>query len=386
MIFVGLATAVVSVLVAWPFVDVSLGGDHYVYLAHHFVRGDLSVDGLSARYGDVVRWNGHVYLPFGPLPALLLVPFLPLIDSGMPLVIVGYVFTILNVFLFYRVLGSAGVDDDRRRWMTLVFFAGTPYLGVLLVGISTYFAQIVATTFLLLAMLELGGKGRGARIGVLLGAAGASRMTAIFTLPYFVYTGYRERPSRMRWLMVTAAGLAIPMAILAFYNYARFGNPSETGFGMALLYDRALYAARDAGLFSLVHVPKNLFMMLLKGPDAVGGDAAAITRFPFIQPSRWGMGLFFTSPALIYAFMADRKDPRVRALWLGVISTVIPIVCYYGIGFVQFGYRYALDFMPLLALLAALGMPKPMTSVARFLAAASVIVSLWGAIYLAVWI
>jgi hypothetical protein len=31
-------------------------------------------------------------------------------------------------------------------------------------------------------------------------------------------------------------------------------------------------------------------------------------------------------------------------------------------------------------------MPKPMTSVARFLAAASVIVSLWGAIYLAVWI
>jgi hypothetical protein len=398
MLFVALTTAVIAVLLAWPFVDVSLGGDHYVVLARRLAHGSINVDNLAGPYGDIIRWNGHIYLPFGPLPAILLIPFLPSLNAGLPLVVIGYLFSCLNVVLFYRVLANAGVSAERRKWTTLLYFAGTPYLGIALVGISTYFAHIVTTTFLLFAMLEGERRGRAAIIGLLVGTAAAARMTALFTLPFFVWPrifgdtrstsagGNASKKGRVHWLTWLSIGVAVPLLFLAVYNYMRFGNAAETGFGIALLYDPILSDARSAGLFSAAHIPKNFFMMLLKGPDAVGGDSTAILNFPYVRPSKWGMGLFFTSPALLYAFRADLRERRVQALWAGVIATAIPILCYYGIGFVQFGYRYALDFMPLLALIVAKGMPDPLTPRARLLVAASVLINLWGAIYLATWI
>ena len=43
-------------------------GSHYLYLARHLSQGDLTVDTLPSRYQDHVEWNGHKYLPLGPLP------------------------------------------------------------------------------------------------------------------------------------------------------------------------------------------------------------------------------------------------------------------------------------------------------------------------------
>jgi hypothetical protein len=53
---------------------------------------------------------------------------------------------------------------------------------------------------------------------------------------------------------------------------------------------------------------------------------------------------------------------------------------------VQFGYRYALDFMPFLVLLAALALPRPMTALPRALILLSVLVSLWGAYWITRWL
>jgi uncharacterized membrane protein len=98
------------------------------------------------------------------------------------------------------------------------------------------------------------------------------------------------------------------------------------------------------------------------------------------------MGLFFTSPALIYAFRASIRSRLVQASWMAIGVMLVPIVSYYGIGFVQFGYRYALDFMPFLALLAARGLPKPLTTTAVVLISAGVLINVWGSIFLAVWV
>ncbi|MGK2960767.1 MAG: hypothetical protein ACSLFK_01335, partial [Gemmatimonadaceae bacterium] len=189
-----------------------------------------------------------------------------------------------------------------------------------------------------------------------------------------------------RSVTLLLSGLAVPLLGLALYNHARFGDPAETGFGLALLYSPALEAARAEGLFSLSHVPKNLFMMLMQGPVPVTGQDGAMLAFPLVKPSPWGMGLFFTTPALIYVFRAKLKDPLVQASWLAVAATLVPIVSYYGIGYVQFGYRYALDFMPFLMILVALGMPAKLSRTAISLIAVSVLMNVWGAIFLAIWI
>lgn len=405
LVLVGLAAGAILLLLLWPSMDVSLGGDQYVFLARRFAEGSLNVDNLSSRYGDYVVWGAHKYLPFGPLPALLLVPFLPLIDAGMPMVWVGYAFTAVNVCLLYRVLGLAGVTGERRHWATLLYFGGTCYLSVTLVGISTYLAHVVATTFLLLAVWEVLGRRRLPLAGFFLGLAGAARLTAAFGVSFFVWIVWRvskpdqptnkvggaqspqRRPLAALWpSAMLLSGLAVPVFLLCIYNYARFDSLTETGFGMAVLYHGFLEEARSVGLFSMAHIPKNLFMMLLQGPLPVGGDGAAVLRFPYIEPSRWGMGLFFTSPALLYIFRAHLREPLVQACWLGALSVMVPIVAYYGIGYVQFGYRYALDFMPFLVLLAGRGFPDPMTNRARTLASISVAVNIWGAIVLAIWL
>jgi hypothetical protein len=225
-------------------------------------------------------------------------------------------------------------------------------------------------------------------------------MTAAFALPFFLIVAsdvHVQPPSstsdeshlrfRSRGLLVNIttliAGLLIPLFLIGVYNWARFGSFIETGFGKALLYTNVLYEARSFGLFSVKHIPKNLFMMLLQGPVPVGGEDTPILHFPYIKPSLWGMGLFFTTPALIYAFRAPFRERVVKACWAGVVSVALPLSAYYGIGYVQFGYRYALDFMPFLILLTAYGLRQPMTNRARSLVLASVLINMWGAVTLA---
>lgn len=394
---VGLGASVIILLIVWPTVDLSLGGDHYIHLARSFASGVVNVDDLSPRYRDYIEWEGHKYLPFGPFPAVLLAPFVTVLGASIPLVFYGYALSVANVLIFRRILDRIGVAGDRNVWLVLLYFGGTSYLSVTLAGISTFFAHVVTTTFLLLAILETLGKRRFVLVGLLLGLAAASRMTAAFALPFFVYCLLRppidttgqtthSTPNRFFSSIQLLGGLAMPMVALALYNYARFGDPSETGFGLALLYSQALESARSHGLFSLAHVPKNVYMMLLAAPRPVGGEDAAILAFPYLTPSPWGMGLFFTSPALLYVFRANLRDRLVQASSLAIGFTLIPILTYYGIGYVQFGYRYALDFMPFIMLIVARGFVEPVSARARALIAASVLINIWGAITLSIWI
>ena len=72
----------VAVIVLKPVFVPSLKGDHYAYLAAHFAAGDLAVDDLPDNYQDFVIWQGHKYLPLGPLPAVALIPALPFMGLG----------------------------------------------------------------------------------------------------------------------------------------------------------------------------------------------------------------------------------------------------------------------------------------------------------------
>lgn len=387
--------------------NLRLRNDHYVYLAHNFVQGSLAVDDLPRVYPDVVIVGGHRYLPLGPLPAVLLIPFLPLLEIGMRLAFVSHLFTLLNIWLFYGVLGRAGVTGERRRWMLLLFFGGTVYFSMALVDASYFFAHIVTVTFLLLAIRETLGQRRPWLIGLALGLAGATRLTALFSLPFFLWmlwrtrTGYEKAserdapqtpaslPTLVRNYGLVALGLAGPLALLGLYNYARFGSPLESGYGLAALGAETLIEARSYGMFSLAHVPKNLFMMLLQGPEPFQSADDAVLQFPYVWPSPWGMGIFYTSPALLYAFRHFRerlKLPPVQASWLGILFVMLPVLTYYGVGWIQFGYRYALDFMPFLLLLAATALPNPLPRLAKGLVLVSVAVTLWGSIWLTAWI
>jgi hypothetical protein len=58
------------------------------------------------------------------------------------------------------------------------------------------------------------------------------------------------------------------------------------------------------------------------------------------------MSVLFTSPGLLLAFFAPWRSTRSWWLAGAAIAVLIPTLLYYGGGWLQYGYRYALDSIP----------------------------------------
>jgi hypothetical protein len=146
--------------------------------------------------------------------------------------------------------------------------------------------------------------------------------------------------------------------------------------------------ARQAawGQFSLHFLPENLYTLLVRPP--------LVSLQPFrVAPDPWGMGLLLTCPALLLAlstlvkketgFFGKQSDKNlVSSLWLSIAFVQIPSLLYFNTGSYQFGYRFALDWLPLGVLLVALGMGGRLGWGGRLLIAISVLMHLWGVLWM----
>jgi hypothetical protein len=112
------------------------------------------------------------------------------------------------------------------------------------------------------------------------------------------------------------------------------------------------------------------------------GRALFDAECPFLVPDPVGMGLLLTSPAWLLAAPALLR-PRNRVVLAGCMAAV-PIalldLAHFSQGWVQFGYRFSLDFAPFLLPAVALGIERlgarrwPVVA----LIAVSVVVNAWG--------
>lgn len=379
---------VLSVAILSEFVlsfRVAGGGAHYIYLASSFDHGLFSVNNLPEYFQDKVLIGQDTYLPLPPMPGILLMPFAGVAGVAFDELWLGYLLSAFNVLLVLILLKQLSIPLEQRRFLLILFFFGTIYLAVMTVGRSWFLAQIAATLFLLLAITETLSRRRVWLIAIWLGFSFLSRSTTILSLPFFIWLLHSDRGPDDRlhgWLVLgfqMIAGLAVPLSFFLYYNYARFGSPIETGYANAVVGGDTLRSAMNYGLFSLVHVPKNIYALLLAGPQAYPSFTAPVLQFPYIYPSPWGMGIFFTTPAFVYGLLADRRERIVKAAWLAIGFILVPLLTYYGIGWVQFGYRYALDFYPFLFLLTALGISRRFDRKARALVLCCVAINIWGA-------
>ena len=87
-----------------------------------------------------------------------------------------------------------------------------------------------------------------------------------------------------------------------------------------------------------------------------------------------------TTPAVVYAWKA-RFSQKVN-LWAGlaVLAILTPTLFWFSTGWVQFGYRYSLDFFPFLLLLIGSGMNK-LTREVVLLVVLSIAINLWGVLW-----
>ncbi|MFT3927220.1 MAG: hypothetical protein QM778_32035 [Myxococcales bacterium] len=362
--------------------------NHYVHLARSFLNGQLSVVGnRPPGNNDWALYNGTWYVTFPPVPALVLLPAVAIWDLATPdrliwAILAGVAPALLFVLL--ERLSRRG-DSPRGRRENLVltglFAFGTVFFYTSVQGSVWFSAHVVASVLLLLFVLASLDAAHPLLAGLCLGLAWGCRPTTLLAGSFFVVELLRAHqraghaPTEigsnaadsdvphpltraMRWVLATDFKAALPRLVLfalpmaalfglyLWFNAARFGDPFV--FGHEYLQIRWKGRIDRWGLFHYHYFSKNLAVFLASLPWL--SDTP-----PYVTISRHGLALWFTTPALLWLLWPKRVDARMVGLILAVAAVGLANLCYQNSGWVQFGYRFALDYMAFMFVLLALG-------------------------------
>ena len=324
---------------------------------------------------------------FPPFPAIPMLPFVAIWGLHFNDVLFTALWAGLNpmlLFLLLRALRARGLSrrsevDD--LWLTAMFGVGSVYYFCSVVGEVWFSAQIIAVTLSIVyvwASLE-------ARRPVLAGicvALGFATRPPWLVLPLFLFEavravggreGLRDPKSRralLSSLLKFAAPIAVGGAALAVYNYARFQSPFEFGHRfMPVQWQDRMFRF---GLFNYHFLSRNLAAALVLLPRIM-------TRYPYVKVSQHGVSLLVTSPNLAYTVMPQEPSPLTKPLWITILATALPSLLYQNSGYVQWGYRFSLDYMIYFMVLLAVG-NRPLTRLFRALVVVAFVINLFLAI------
>jgi hypothetical protein len=257
-------------------------------------------------------------------------------------------------------------------------------------------------------------------------------------LPAATETG-RNILRRIRWRPLFALALGVlPFFLLnSAVNYMRFGSPFESGYSYGeQVYQDNLTWVYVHGLFSPQYWSRHVAIVFEQMPN-FGPNP------PYIWPSWAGQAIWATSPALLLGLFVHlrkwvwparlaafaialsgavlligaastqlglsdwtpasvpfglhlwpfwiviglaivlsiaNRDRLVVACWAAIVPIVLFNWMFAATGWAQFGYRYGLDFLPFLFMLAVIMVTRG-TRLTRYqlvLIAASVLINLWG--------
>lgn len=333
----------------------------FVLQADAFLHGRLD---LEAYAFDCAEFGGRVYVPFPPVPAVVLLPFVALFGAAtVNPTVVALGLSVLNATLLWRVLREAQVERSAALWSSAAFFLGTGYWSAAISSQGVwFFAHVCATTFCLFALLEAFGKARGWLVGLALGGAILCRQfTVLLAVFFLVFLWERELvQGRRRLLRVGGFALVVVAAlgIYCAYDYARFGSPFDTGYAYLRRDGFALARFKKYGTFSPAYLPFNLWNLLLQGFHV---DFTSRAQLGKMVANPFGTGLLQASPFVVLAFFSPKRRQLALAATASIGAMLLGHACYYLNGFVQINnQRFTLDFMPVLCVFIAWGLQHEM--------------------------
>lgn len=363
---------------------------HFVYQAAAFLEGRLDLPVDPPNQEDWAKIGDRVYVSFPAMPAAVMLPFVALF---------GYQFndTSFTVFvaaialaLFFLVLRrmSRAQDSPRAEADNLVLTAvlgfGTLFFYCAIRGEVWFTAEVMGVGFTCLYLLAAHRASHPALAGVAWAAATLTRTPLLFSAAFFAAEvlwpkGTLSPAEAKEGLGAKAAKLArfaagaAPLAALhAAFNYARFGSAAE--FGHRFFWNNRVNAdIARWGLFSYQYLERNLHAAFTRLPT-FNAHPLAVGYDPH------GMSLLITTPLLVLLLWPRQKPRLHRALWLTVACTALPGLFYQNDGYMQFGFRFSLDYTPYLILLLALGGWGVRGKAFGALALAGLAVNTWGAL------
>ena len=312
------------------------------------------------------------YVVYPPMPAILAMPFRFILGNKFEQQYLAHLLGAGIVALTILIAWTVKHDKKLLIWIGLLTGFGNIIWYLSATGSSWYLGQISAAFFLTAAIYESLNKKRPLLTGIMLGAAFLSRIEIILSLPIFLYLFYNKN-----WFqnyLKMAIGM-VPFVLTNFaYNFIRFG----------VLWDKAYMLIPGImqehwfqnGLINPINISSHLKIMFLSFPKF-------ISKPPFIEPSWAGLAIWITTPAFVYSFRSKFKENVVKFSWLSIILISLLIFSHGTTGFTQFGYRFAVDFYPILIFLTIKSVVKTGLKwhhlVLLFI---SVIVNLWGVLWI----
>jgi len=402
--------------------------DHFVWQAAAFLDGQVAirypVEASASSFGnwffqDVLPVSSsdgvpRGLLPFPPLPAVVLLPFVALYGLATDDQLLFTALAAIDVGLCWWMLGRLRVDLAVRL-ATAVFFAfGTVFWYAAQLATTWYQAHIVAVGVALLAVgVALGGDPaaqddepgfddpteapppappatgldrfrvapRQFLAGILFGLSATARLTSLFAAPFFMLVG----SGRGWWGRSWSAGLGalIPVALLIAYNVGSTGQVLHPAYDYLYRLETAVYTGLgyhpEWSVEDPRYLPQNASIMFLSGPvilpdrlpDSLGVNDDPVCTVPgatrglfdrscpLAVPRDVGMSILLTSPAYLLILPALRRYGRSRLVTgaaLAVLVVVLVNLMHFSQGWVQFGYRFSLDAAPFALVLVAIGL------------------------------
>ncbi|HEY5629685.1 MAG TPA: hypothetical protein VIR16_09260, partial [Candidatus Limnocylindrales bacterium] len=212
---------------------------------------------------------GQVLLPFPPLPAVVLMPFVAVFGLFTDEETIAIGLGALGVLATWWMLGGLRLRLSTRTVVTLIFATGTAWWWASAKGTTWYLAHLVALTLAMLAvgvtlrhdplaagetMAEEENRVAGdldARVpddayfrrlwasawpldrsqllaGLLLGLSVTARLPLVFAAPWFIFVG--GGATRLRRTLSTGVGAFLPVAALLAFTFIATGSPMNPGY------------------------------------------------------------------------------------------------------------------------------------------------------------
>ena len=309
---------------------------YFNYLAEAFLQGHLDLVRPPSIY-DLTFYAGRWYVPFPPLPALLMLPWVGW--QGAKNTNVAY-FSIfmgaINVSLVFLLLetmskrGWTGLSSRHNLGLTLLFGMGSVHWYLSIMGEVWFVSQICTVTFVILASWLAVANRSPWLSGVALALAMLGRPTIVFSWPLLLGIAAQDLKDRsetssiewrrwLKWTLASAIPLVLALVALLAYNFLRFDNLTDFGYVAQNVNPRLVASLREYGQFNLYYLGANLDAMLLALPRI---DLAA----KVFEPDLRGMSLLLTMPALIYLVRARKASPLVSGTWTAVALLLVPLL------------------------------------------------------------
>jgi hypothetical protein len=352
---------------------------HFVNLALSLLHGQASVWGdRPPGNNDWAYFEGKWYVSFPAFPAVVIMPAVLIWGDRVWDPLYWAIFAGLGPALIYvllRRLREQGATARTARddlALTALFAFGSAYYYTAVQGTVWFAAHVVAVP-LIAAFLWFGlGARRPLLAGCMLALCFWTRPSTMFLAIVFAIEALdanrREQPAAAEgerpwyrslsdWLrsldlaralpklLWFAAPILIAGGLAMAFNAARFHDPFE--FGHTHLRIRWKGRIDKWGLANYHYLAKNLAVFLAALPWI-----SAVP--PYVKISRHGLALWVTTPHYLGVLWPKRLNPTYLALAFGAGTVALVDLCYQNSGWIQFAYRFSLDYAVLLVAMLAL--------------------------------